>query len=190
MCVCLLLSGCLTYQEYSFTFDYNTGKVEKVYHDLRSQKGFDEKDYSIEKDWIGLKESVTEHFGEGLDVDVIKPIKAELFQEGDVLSGKEVLKVQLPKAFPSKVAILERLHADGDLNDQLKLQALNSEIFLYAGNNEIKSTNGKVIKTDKNNMIVWPEDQTEFEFTLESDTKGGKSLLPFYLEEQKTENKK
>ncbi|MFH1777226.1 MAG: hypothetical protein ABH952_06700 [Candidatus Omnitrophota bacterium] len=187
--LCLILSGCLTYQEYSFRFDYNTGKTEKVYHDFRSQKGFDEKDYSIENDWNTLKESVSKEFGKDIDKDVIEPIKAELFQEGEVLSGKEIFVVQLPKAFPSKIAILERLHAEGDLNENLEFQILNGEIFLFTHDKKIKSTNGKIVKTNKNNIIVWPEDQIVFEFSI-SNNQGGKSLLPFYLKEKERKEKK
>ena len=120
---------------------------------------------------------------------MIKPIKAELFQEKDALSGKTIFEVQLPKAFPSKTAILEKLHTDSEEN--LEFQMLNGEILLFTQGKDIKSANGKVIKTDKNNIIVWPEDQVIFEFKINSNNRGGKSLLPFYLEEEeKNKDKK
>ncbi|MCP4650770.1 MAG: hypothetical protein GY853_11935 [PVC group bacterium] len=186
--LCFVLSGCLRYGEYSFKFDYNSGKVEKTYHDFRSQKGFDEKEYSIERDWAMLKEATGEEFGDEFDPDVIKPIKAELFQEDEALSGRTTFEVQLPKAFPSKTAILEKLHEEGE--EKFEFKILSGEIFLFTQNRNIRSTNGKVIKTAKNNIVVWPGDQIMFEFTVDSDNGGGKSLLPFYLEEKKQKEKK
>ena len=184
-----ILTGCLSCQEYSFEFNYDTGKVEKTYHGLRSQKGSEDENYSIEEDWNTLKKISAEEFGKDLDADVIKPVEAKLFQEDEALSGKEILQVQQPKAFPSKTAILERLHNEGDSIADLKFQILNGEILLFTHANKIKSANGKIIRTDKNNIVVWPEEQIEFRFTIYSNNQGGKSLLPFYLEEKKLEEK-
>jgi hypothetical protein len=179
---CLILCGCLSSQKYSFKFDYQTGKVEKTYYDIRSQEE-KEKDYSIERDWERLKSMAGEEFGKGFDVDVIKPIKAELFQDGNVLSGKGIFEVQLPKAFPSKKALLEKLDVAPD--EELEFLIINKEIFLFfSSGTEIEASNGKIIKTEKNNIIVWPEDQIVFEFTLNTEINGGKSLLPFYLKEK------
>lgn len=181
---CFILSGCLTYQEYSFKFDYDSGITEIIYRDLRSKKAPDEDDYSIENDWLTLLKMTNEEFGKEFDHDVIRPIKAELFQEDNKLSGKQIFKIRLPKAFPSKTAIFERIHADGVV-DGLKFQILNEEIFLFAYGKKIKSANGKIINTSKNNIIVWPKDQTKFDFTIDEINPGGTSLLPFYLEEKK-----
>jgi hypothetical protein len=187
--ICLILCGCLTRQKYSFKFDYKTGRAERLSYDIRSQKGIDEKDYSIERDWKSLKSGVGEDFGKEFDSDVIKPIKAELFQDGEVLSGKEIFEVQSPKAFPSKKVLLEKLHADQD--ESLQFQIINNEIFLFSTRGkEIESSNGKIIKTEKNSIVVWPEDQLVFEFTLNSKSSGGKSLLPFYLKEKEIKEKK
>ncbi len=183
--VSLILSGCLTYQEYSFKFDFNSGKAEKVYHDIRSQKGVDEKDYSLEGDWVGLQELAGEDFGKEFDRDVIKPITAELFQEENVLSGREVFEVQAPKAFPSKTAILERLHKDG--NEEFEFKILNGEIFMFVNSGKIKTANGDIIKTEKNYMVVWPEEQVVFEFVIDKGGNRGESLLPFYLKEKEME---
>lgn len=186
---CFLLCGCLTYEKYSFKLDYQTGKVEKTYYDIRSHE---ETDRSIEGNWKLLKSMAGEKFGEEFDSDVIKPIKAELFQDGNVLSGKEVFKVQIPKAFPSKEVLLEKLHADEDKGlEGLEFQTINEEIFLFLPSDaEIEASNGKIIKTEKNNIIVWPEDQIIFEFTLNTEVNSGKSLLPFYLKEKDSGVKK
>lgn len=186
--ICLILCGCLTRQKYSFKFDYTTGRAERLSYDIRSQKGADEKGYSIEGDWELLKSITGKDFGKEFDSDVIKPIKAELFQDGEVLSGKEIFKVQLPKAFPSKKVLLEKLHADQD--EGLQFQIINGEIFLFASNKTIESSNGKIIKTEKSDIIVWPEEQVIFEFTLNKNSTGGKSLLPFYLKEKEIKEKK
>lgn len=189
--LCLILCGCLTYQKYSFKFDYQTGIVEKTYYDIRSHEKTEE---NIEGNWKLLKSMAGEKFGEGFDVDVIKPVKAELFQDGDVLSGKELFEVQLPKAFPSKQVLLEKLHEDPDEDKRIKgleFQTINNEIFLFLQSGaEIEASNGKIIKTEKNNIIVWPEDQIIFEFTLNAEVNGGNSLLPYYLKEKDSEAKK
>ena len=186
--LCFILCGCLTYQKYSFKFDYQTGIVEKTYYDIRSHEKT-EKD--IESNWRLLKSMAGEKFGKGFDVDVIKPIKAELFQDGDVLSGKEFFEVQLPKAFPSKQVLLEKLVEDPDEDKRiagLEFQTINNEIFLFIPSGiEIEASNGKIIKTEKNNIIVWPEDQIIFELTLNTEVNGGKSLLPYYLKEKMKE---
>ena len=185
--ICLILCGCLTRQKYSFKFDYKTGRAERLSYDIRSQKGIDEKDYSIEGDWKSLKSGVGEDFGKEFDSDVIKSIKAELFQDGEVLSGKEIFEVQSPKAFPSKKVLLEKLQGD---QDKIQFKIINNEIFLFSGSKEIGSSNGKIIKTEKNNIVVWPEDQLVFEFTLNDKSSGGKSLLPFYLKEKEIKEEK
>jgi uncharacterized protein YceK len=186
--ICLVLSGCLTRQKYSFRFDYKTGRAERLSYDIRSQKGADERDYSIEGDWKSLKSCAGENFGKEFDPEVIKPVKAELFKDGEVLSGKEIFEVQSPKAFPSKEALLEKLHAGQD--ESLHFQTINNEIFLFSNSKEIESSNGRIIKTDKNNIVVWPEDQLVFEFTLHSKSSDGKTLLPFYLKELEIKEKK
>jgi len=182
LALCLVAAGCLSYQKYTFQFDFNTGNVIKEYSDIRTQKGGGEEDYSPGKDWELLKARVGEDFGKEYDPDVIKPVRAELFQEGETLSGRETFMVQLHKAFPSKAAILERLHADTD--QDLKFLAIKEEIFLVSGNKDIASSSGKKIVTEKNCFIVWPQEAVVFDFSLPEGTLGGTSLLPFYLSEQ------
>ena len=179
--LCCSLTGCLSYQAYTFRFDYNTGIAEKEYYDIRTQKGGDE-DYSAEKDWALLKSRAGEEFGKEFDPEVIKPVRAELFQDGDVLSGKEIFAVQAPKAFPSKTAVLERLHADDDLG--LEFLVIQGEIFLFSSNKNISSSTGRKILTEKNGLIVWPEEALVFDFSLPAEQSGGTSLLPFLQAEK------
>jgi len=189
------LSGCLTVGGNSFKFDYDTGLAEVTYHDFRSQKGYDEDDYSIEKDWEELKESVEEP-AEVEDEGVLDLLTQELFQEDDALSGKMKVKVNCPKCFPSKQAALEYLHKGTVGLTSLKekesdFRTINNEIFFFVpSGTEIVATNGKVLKTSYNNIIVWQEEQKVFEYQArEAKESGGKSLLPFYLKEQETQKK-
>ncbi len=182
LALCLGSAGCLSYQQYTFKFDFNTGDVIKEYSDIRTQKGGGDEEYSPGKDWELLKARVGEDFGKEYDPDVIKPVRAELFQEGEVLSGRETFTVQSPKAFPSKVAILERLLADTD--QDLEFLAIKGEIFLVSGNKNITSSSGKKIVTEKNCFIVWPQEAVVFDFSLPEGPSGGTSLLSFYLSEK------
>lgn len=181
VCLCCGLAGCLSYQKYTFKFDFNTGVVEKEYYDIRTQKGGDE-DYLVEKDWELLKAKAGEEFGKEFDPEVIKPVGAELFQDGEVLSGRETFAVQSPKAFPSKAAILECLHADD--NQEMEFRAIKGEIFLFSGNRNMTSSSGKTIVTEKNCVIVWPQEAVVFDFTVPQENSGGTSLLPFFLSEK------
>ncbi|EKD26123.1 MAG: hypothetical protein ACD_79C01355G0004 [uncultured bacterium] len=178
----MFLSGCLNHQKYSLSFNYETGLIEKKYYDIRSQKGGKEKDYSLENDWELLKSKISKEFGSEYNADVIKPVKAEIYEENGVLCGKETFQVQLPKAFPSKSAIFEKIH--GDNTQELDFKLINGEIYLFCGSKEVESTNGEILKTDKNNIVVWPEEQTVFEFTVNNNNIGGESLLPFYRKEK------
>ena len=183
--LCLILCGCLTYEKYSFEFDFTDGRVEKTFYNIQSQKGFKEENYSPEQDWALLQSRIGEEFGDEFDPDVIQPVKSLLYQDGDVLSGKEMFKVQLPKAFPSKTAILELLHSDQ--NEDFKFHVVNDEIFMFAGKKKIEASNGRIIETEENNIIVWPVRQEQFEFTLIPHYGKGESLLPFFLEGQTKE---
>ncbi len=178
--ILLILSGCLTREEYSFKFNYKNGRVEKIHHNVCSKKGFDEKDYSPEKDWALLKETIKE-IREKYDKDVIESVSTELFQEGDTLSAKEIYKVKCPKCFPSKTAILSMLHDD----EKWRFEIINKEIFAFVPpGKSILNSNGQNIVTEHNNIIIWPEDQEAFEYTVKESTAGGESLLPFYLKEK------
>ena len=58
--IAVLLTGCITVSQYRFSFNFDTGKLTREYYDLRSKKGVDEKDYSVENDWAELKRLITE----------------------------------------------------------------------------------------------------------------------------------
>lgn len=177
-----LLTGCITVAEYSFSFDYTTGKVEREYSDLASRKSPDEKNYSVESDWKGLKELVEDKDPE-FDTGVVQEVSKDLFQEESVLSARKVQTVVCPQCFPSKAAVLAYLH-----EDQWRFEMINDEIFLFLpGGNKIVSTNGKAVVTEGNSIIIWPAGTTSFSYVATEGSAGGTSLLPYYLEEKAKE---
>lgn len=181
--VVILFSGCVTVAEYTFSFDYTTGKVERGYYDLASRKGPDEKDYSVDDDWASLKELVESKAPE-FDTSVVQEGSKELFQEESVLSAKKVQKVVCPKCFPSKAAILSYLH-----EDEWRFEAINDEIFLFFPNGkEIISTNGKMVVTGRNSVIIWPADTNLFQYVAREEYAKGTSLLPYFLKEKTKKN--
>lgn len=180
--VCILASfmtGCLTVSKYSFSFDYSTGESKRLYHDIRSRKGGDEKGYSIEKDWKELKRLIQDK-DPALDPEVVEEVSKELFQEESVLSARKRQKVRCPKCFPSKAALLSYLHPE-----EWRFEMVNDEVFLFLpGGNKILSTNGISVTTQMNALIIWPGDTVRFEYTVSEPQSGGQSLLPFFLKEK------
>ena len=171
-----LMTGCLTVSQYTFSFDYSTGESKLIYHDIRSKKGGDEKDYSLEKDWNELKRLVQAK-DPTLDPEVVKEVSKELFQEDSVLSARKHQKVICPKCFPSKVAVLSYLHPE-----EWRFEMVNDEIFLFLPTgNKILSSNGLSVTTQMNALIIWPSDTDEFEYVVSEQPLGGESLLPFFL---------
>ncbi|MFC1890544.1 hypothetical protein ACFL4G_12400 [Thermodesulfobacteriota bacterium] len=49
----------------------------------------------------------------------------------------------------------------------------------------MSATNGRMLNTEKNGIIVWPGETTVFEYTVTQKSIGGESLLPFYKKEKK-----
>lgn len=182
LCACfMLMNGCLTAERYSFTFDYDTGRTVMVYHNIGSQKG-SECDYSAEKDWKDLKDSLLDTKPE-YDPDVVEEISKELFEEDSVLSGRKILRIKCAKCFPSKAAILSLFHPD---EEKWRFEVINSELFLFLSyGNAIVSTNAKIVKTKSNQILVWPKDAKKIEFAVvESGIFKGASLLPYYQREK------
>jgi hypothetical protein len=182
LCACfMLMNGCLTAERYSFTFDYETGRVVMVYHNIGSQKG-SECDYSTEKDWEDLKELIADTKPQ-YDPDVVEEITKELFEENGVLSGRKILKVKCAKCYPSKAAVLSLFHPD---QEKWRFEMSNGELFLFLSyGNKIVNTNAKIVKTKSNQILVWPKDAKKIEFAVvESGVFKGASLLPYYQKEK------
>ena len=174
-----LMTGCLTVSQYTFSFDYSTGESKRIYHDIRSKKGGDEKDYSVEEDWKELNRLIQDK-NPTLDPDVVKEASKELFKQDSVLSARKHQKVICPKCFPSKAAVLSYLHPE-----EWRFEMVNDEIFMFLPTgNKILSTNGISVTTQMNAFIIWPSDTDEFEYVVSEQSSGGESLLPFFLREK------
>lgn len=174
-----LLTGCLTVSQYKFSFDFDTSEVRREYCDLTSRRGADEKDYSVANDWATLKQMITEHKLE-FDPEVVEDISKSLFEENKVLCARRIQKVKCPKCFPSKAAILSYVH-----DKEWRFELINEEVVLFLpSGKKILSTNGQMVTTPKNSLIIWPQDTLNFEYVVTEQWQGGTSLLSYYLEEQ------
>jgi len=173
------LAGCLTVSQYTLSIDYRTGACEIIYHDIRSMRGGDEKDYSLEKDWNELQRLVQDKEPK-LDPDVVEEVSKELFQELDVLSARMKQRVRCPKCFPSKAALLSYVQPE-----EWRSELINDEIFLFLPTGtKIVSTNGISLATKKNAVIIWPGDTDRFEYVVREQALGGETLLPFFLKDK------
>ena len=179
------LTGCVTIKEYSFELDYSSGKLIRGYHDLRSQKDSDD-DYSLEKDWASLKEQMDDD-KPTYEPAVARDLSKELFEEEGLLSARTTHQVACPQCFPSKTALLAWLHDD----DAWRFEEINDEIFLIlAGRKKVLSTNGQILESARNTMIVWPAEAEHFAYRVEDESSGGESLLPLYLKEEAAQPEK
>lgn len=185
------LTGCITLSEYRFSFDYETGKLERVYHDLRSKKGPSEEDYSVENDWAHLKKLVADEKPE-FDPDVVKKQYTELFEKDGVLCGRQSHVVGCPKCFPSKVDVLA--YVEKDAWHSGRYEEINGEIILFLpGGKKTLWSNGRIIETNRNTLIVWEAETNRFEYLVRETSPqntGGEPLLPFFLKEQDAEKQK
>jgi hypothetical protein len=160
------LYGCIDCRSMTTKINYKFGIMVIIYHDsISSDDGH--KDYSVEKDWEELKEMNRKEIE--LDEEDKEHIESgnygELFQEGNVLSGKVKLKLRCPACFRSQYNLLEFLVGDGMENVD-SIEASSEEIFFFVSEDwEVVSTNGKIIKTDKTTLIVWPHTEDIFEFS-------------------------
>ena len=175
----VLLTGCLTASQYKFWFDADTGEIRREYYDLTSRRGADEKDYSVTKDWALLKEMIAEQKPE-FDPEVIEDVSKTLFEENKVLCARKIQKVKCPKCFPSKAALLSYVH-----DKDWRFELINEEVILFLpSGKKIVSTNGQMLTTSKNSLILWPNDTKKFEYVVSEQWSGGTPLLLYYLEEK------
>ena len=175
----ILLTGCITVSRYRFSFDFNTGEVRLEYYDITSRRGADEKDYSVTNDWNTLKEMIAEQKSE-FDPEVVEDISRGMFEENNVLCASKIQKVRCPKCFPSKAAILSYVH-----DNDWRFELINEEIVLFLPNGKkIVSTNGQKVTTEKNSLIFWPQEASNFEYVVTEQWSEGTSLLPYYLKEK------
>ncbi len=174
--MCALSSGCLWVREQAYTYDVPTGVYKAVYHDLRS---IPEKDKGPDKtkmdDWQDLKAALSKTDEYAADKN-IKILSKKLFQEGRTLSAKAEYQVQCPTCFSDLADLLKTLYSDGEW------QIFNDEIFLIVPLRlGLSATNGKLIKTAQNNIVVWPTNTQVFAFTVMDKRSQGVSLLNDYI---------
>ncbi len=175
--VCLVfISGCLTYEKSTWTFDYDAGRMIMVFQDIRSSRNSD-----IENDWKNLKEDLKNpDFPFKFNPEVFELTGKELFEENGVLSCRIILKVKSPERFPSKAAILSEF-----FRKEYPSVVSKGEIFLFIPLSEkIISSNGQIIKTKYNSILIWPEDTVKFEIVGPGEGSGVESLLPYYQKEK------
>jgi len=179
----LLLSGCVAYEGLSLRLDLDSGDVEFIYHDIRSEKGKKESDYSIEQDWHDVKGAAREGFREQYDNQVVKSLTGELFEENGTLSGRFRYRVVCPECHESAAAVLDLL-----FDNTWRIESTEEHVYLYLSDDqEAVSCNGKISEGQGYKTLVWPAGQKMFEFTLKRKKSGGESLLPFFLKEHPPE---
>lgn len=176
---CLLLSGCLSYESFTMKVDFVSGTIECTYRNLTSNEvKLQGKEDSVESDWKSLKEMLK---GDKEKKNRLVEIRSKLFEEDGVLSG--VLSCRFAKADSSLEKRLSILNKQLDDNATLRLVE-GMIVMLGKEGKEVLSTNGKIVNfSDKQIMITWPADTKTLELTLRGDST--KSLLPYYLKEQK-----
>lgn len=173
------MPGCLTVSQYRLSLNYDTGDARWEYCDLRSKQGADEKDYSAANDWAELKKRVAEQKPEA-DQEVVADIAKEMFEENNMLCARKIQKVKCPKCFPSKAAIMTYLH-----DKDWRFEMINDEVVLFLpGGRKVVSTNGRMVTTPNNSIIIWPQESGKFEYVITDQNSGGTSLLPNYLDEK------
>lgn len=183
----LLLMGCIHVDSTEYNFDYKTGTLEVVYHNIYSAG--DAAEY--QQDWAEVSKISNYGREQGYNEKLIPSVSRELFQEDAVLSGREIFQVRCPECFPAKSSLLQEIIAA----EEAKIETINNEILIFFSKEAVKnvSSNGKVLETDSNFIVGWPEDAERFELKIESlkdeAEENVKSFLPLYLEE-KTQSEK
>ncbi|MFB3883594.1 MAG: hypothetical protein ACE144_00120 [Thermodesulfobacteriota bacterium] len=177
---CLLfINGCLTYEQSTWTFDCDTGRITLVFQDIRSSKSSD-----VEDDWKELKK-LKEDLKDPqspfkFNPEVFELITKELFEENSALSGRIILKVKSSEHFPSKAAIVTEF-----FRQEYPSVVSKGEIFLFIPIGEkIISSNAQIVETKHNHILIWPEDTVKFEIVGPGEGSGVGSLLPYYKKER------
>ena len=178
----LMLTGCLSFGEKAYKIDFDKKEMEIGYYDIRSLKEDENKD-NVESDWAGVKEEINK---QDFDEAKIRVISKKIYQDGDVLSGKALYRLECIECFESKLEFLKEV---GSLEESFWDLRNNEIVLVTQFNAPLKSMNGKQIPSEYANIYVWPSDAKKIEFVQKKDNSAGKSLLPNYLAElnKKTE---
>ncbi len=150
-----VFTGCLAYEsvEYRYKIDPkdNSGEVWVIYNGIGSTE---DKEEDIKKDLIDLVED--QFLGDDFVIDAIEDGIAVLKRDLKVVNGK--LRGEYYGVFKK---------LDLEYNNIVKN---NGEYFFFIDENDgkVSSTNGKVISTDKNVIIVFREGKGEFRWRQET----------------------
>lgn len=180
--LCLvLLAGCVTNSSERVSYNHLTGKLTLEWIDLRSKKGPNEENYSLDRDWESLR-SMLQSEDSDYDEGVIEELGKELYQDGDVLSGRMDYRVRCPECFPGPVDVFKYLFGD---DEDFHFEEVRGDIFLYLPvQRKVHSTNGQLVESENNWVIVWPKGTESFDFTIRGKATGGTSLLPSFLADE------
>ncbi|MBI5883339.1 MAG: hypothetical protein HZB91_09580 [Elusimicrobia bacterium] len=177
--ILLPMCGCLTMEGYSLTLDWKKLSGEIVYHDIGSD-GDAVKEYAELKDMLADQDVP---FKVERTSDTLQVTGKELFREGDHLSGRVRFKLLCPEGNCDKAGVLSKI-----LDCGTDCWSRREEVILFMDDADTVRSNGKVLRSKKNRIVVWPLEAEVF--TLESrgmDESCGRgkkcrSLLPYWAE--------
>jgi hypothetical protein len=166
---------------YSLTLDWKKLSGELVYHDIGS-------DGDAVKEYAELKAMLADPdvpFKVERTSGTLEVTGKELFREGDHLSGRVRFNILCPEGICDKADILRKT-----LDCGTDCWQRREEVFLFMDDADTVRSNGKVLRSKKNRIAVWPLEAEVF--TLESrgmDESCGHdkkriSLLPFWLKDK------
>jgi hypothetical protein len=68
--------------------------------------------------------------------------------------------------------------------EDLRFEKINDDYFLFLPHSRhVMSTNGQVVETDGNWIIIWSKETELFEFEFVGKVPGGSPLLPYFLKD-------
>jgi len=162
------LNSCLTYQtvEYiiDFTDNFDSGKISVVYTDIRSSEAEEEKQKADFDELIELYQDdmfLLDQIGDGVYIR-----ERKLYEKDGMIVG-------------SYSGIFQKIKIDNHVMD---LRNDERFIMLDLGENSKIETNGKVLRSDNNVLLVWPEDQKHLKIKkiIAEDEIESYSILDYY----------
>jgi hypothetical protein len=174
--VIFLFQSCLTYRAVTYKINFNErfdhGTVNVDYKDIRSSEKEPKKQEEDFKEAVRLlfeDDFLLDNVEEGIYVKDRK-----LWEDNGILKA-------------SFSGIFKELNVDGN-----KLDVQNDERILFINESDVDvESNGKVLKSDKNIVLIWPKDQRELTWTMKDiDTaKDTYSLIDYYRSWKKDNSK-
>lgn len=139
------VNSCLTYQTVEYTIDFtdnfNSGKISVVYTDIRSSEAEGEKQKADFDELIELYQDdlfLLDQIDEGIYIK-----ERKLYEKDGIIIG-------------SYSGIYQKIKIDNHVMD---LRNDERFILLEVDHNSKIETNGKLLQSENNALIVWPKDQ-------------------------------